>query len=285
MAKNNFTLAPWQKMFYNANGYLVIDDVFSKEECEQAVATFEKYVLSDYRGIMNMERGAVEYREYAKTQGGVDGTLRIDVEDKDAEFVWEKLLRHQKIVTTLDTLQGAEAVQLQSMFLFKRAGTRYANQAWWPHQDAAYPMADYGMYITGNICFTAQDPSNGGMYIYPGSHREPILPYESMKSFHEKEGENPGHRVRVPEKYAKIDLCFNQGCVLFLHGNVIHGSYANDSPDRSREMLLIPYGTKEISHGKNFKIGRTGQRYEHSLRRPWREVFGTTEHLYSIMKG
>lgn len=274
MAKNNFSLTHEQINLYNMNGYLVLDDVFSKEECEQAVATFEKYALPDYRGIMNMERGVVRYREYARTQGGVDGTLHVDVEDKDAEFVWEKLLRNQKIVITLDTLQGAEAVQLQSMFLFKKAGTRYANQAWWPHQDAAYPQADYGMYITGNICFTDQDPSNGGMYIYPGSHREPLLPYEPMKSFHEKEGENPGHRVKVPEKYQKIDLYFKQGSVLFLQGNVIHGSYPNTSSDRSRSMLLIPYGTKGISKGKTFLSGKTGGRREHSLRKTWKENFG-----------
>lgn len=273
MTGSNFSLTSEQVRFYDTNGYLVVFNVFSKKECESAVSVFEKYALEDFRGIMNIERGVVEYHEYRKTVGGIDASLRIGVDDSDAEYVWESLLRHPKIVTTLDALQLAETVQLQSMFLFKRCGTRYAKQAWWPHQDAAYPAADYGMYITGNICFTDQNPANGGMYIYQGSHREPILSYESMRSFHEKEGENPGHRVKVPERYGKVDLYMGRGSVLFLHGNVIHGSYGNDTIDRSREMLLIPYGTKGISKGKNFKIGRVGQRFEHSLRKPWKEIF------------
>lgn len=273
MAKNNFALTPKQIESYNTNGYLAVENVFNKEECEQTVALFEKYALPDFRGIMNIERRQIEYREYAKTVGSVNITARIEVEDADAEYVWENLIRSPIIVTTLDTLQNAETVQLQSMFLFKRAGTRYADQAWWPHQDGAYPQADYGMYITGNICFTDHDPSNGGIYIYPGSHKEPLLQYEPMKSFHEKEGESPGHRVKISKEYEKVDLYLPQGSVLFLQGNVVHGSYSNVSPNRSRPMLLIPYGTKGISKGKNFISGRTGMRQEHSLRKSWKENF------------
>ncbi len=241
---------------YRESGFTVVENIFSSDECEAIVKVYEKYAKDDFRGIMNLDRGYVEYGEEYR-----------GVFFEESELV-KNALRHSQIVVILDALQGAETVLLQSMLLFKRAGTPYAKQAWNPHQDNAYPQADYGMYITGNICFSDQDPENGGMYIYPGSHREPILPNIKVKSFNESPGTNPGHCVEVPEQYKdkKTDLIMKRGSVLFLHGNVIHGSYPNNSLTRSRPMLLIPYGTKGISEGKNFISGNVAQRKEMPLR-------------------
>lgn len=251
--------------FYHTNGFLVINDMFSLDECDDIVSIFEKYAKPDYRGIMNIDRGYIEYQEY--TPDGQQEIERIEVNSADSSAAWQ-VMRRASIVTILEMLQRTEVVALQSMFLFKRAKTRYANQAWNPHQDNAYPLADYGMYLTDNIALTDQDPGNGGMYIYPTSHQEPVLPNEKVRSFHEGPNENPGHRVQVPEKYLalKMDLCMKKGSVLFLHGNVIHGSYANTSPTRDRPMFSIPYGTKGITQGKTFLAGRVGRRQEMSLR-------------------
>jgi len=267
--------------FYDDNGYMVVENMLSPDMCEEAVSIYKKYALPDYRGIMNLERGIIEYRDYAVTKGGVSITAVMKVEDKDAEFIWD-IIRHPSIVAALEALQEATVINLQSMFLFKEANTPYAAQAWNPHQDGAYPRAQYGMYITGNLCFTDQDKENGCMYIYPGSHREPILLNEPVQSFHEKLGSQPGHRVKVPEKYLakKTDLIMAQGSVLFLHANVIHGSYPNVSPTRSRYMLLVPYGTKGIASNPGFISGRTGRREEHSLRKTWRELFYENSNIY-----
>ncbi len=150
------------------------------------------------------------------------------------------------------------------MFLFKKS---HSPQAWNPHQDNAYPRAPYGMYLTGNIPFANQDLENGCMYIYPGSHQEGLLEAEYFKSFHEQPGKNPGHDVSksLPTEYEKVDLPLKKGSLLILHGNVVHGSYPNNS-DRDRPMFLIPYGTKGISQQSNFIPGKTGDRKEISLR-------------------
>lgn len=250
--------------FYHTNGFLVVEDMFSSDECDDIVAIFEKYAKPDYRGVMNIDRGYIEYQEYTSEGQKIE---RIEVNPADSFAAWQ-VMRRASIVTILEMLQRTEVVALQSMFLFKRAQTRYANQAWNPHQDNAYPLADYGMYLTDNIALTDQDPENGGMYIYPTSHQELVLPNEKVRSFHEGLDENPGHRVQVPEKYLdlKMDLYMKKGSVLFLHGNVIHGSYANNSMNRDRPMFSIPYGTKGITQGKNFLAGRVGQRKEMSLR-------------------
>lgn len=263
MPTNTFSFGDEQVKFYDENGYVVVDNVISPEECDRALAVYEKYAKPDHRGIMNMDRGRIEYRE---TGDGEEQVEEVAVDTADAKTIWD-MMAHPRIVSMLEALQHSEVVALQSMLLFKRAGSPYATQAWNPHQDNAYPQAPWGMYITGNIPFADQDSENGGMYIFPGSHREPILPNVKVSSFHEKAGESPGHKVEVPAKYLakKTDLYMKKGSVLFLHGNVIHGSYPNNS-SRSRPMLLIPYGTKGITSAPGFLAGRTGKRMEMPLK-------------------
>jgi len=255
-------VTPNQLSFYRANGYLVVADVISPEDCDRAHAAYERYAKPDFRGVMNMDRGYVEYvldehTEFEDARGcevRYKTTERITVDPGDAKLV-RQMMKHRTVVDVLKTLQGAPVWGLQTMFLFKRGGTDYGPQAWNPHQDGAYVGENSRHYITGNIPFEDQDPGNGCMFIFPGSHREPILPSEKVQSFHEKAGQRPGHKVEVPGEYPRVNLLLKKGSVLFLHGHVIHGSYPNNSR-RPRPMLLIPYITK----GYSFISGETARR-------------------------
>ena len=235
MREKESILSKDQKVFYRQNGYLVIDDILSSKECDAALKIFEEHADKDYSAIMNLDRKVPEIRN---------------------------IMKNSKIVKILETLQDAEVVGLQTMFLFKQVGSPYAEQAWNPHQDNAYPLSRWGAYVTANIPFEDQDQENGCIVIYPGSHVEDVLPNEQVKSFQEAPGSRPGHCVQVPPEYKKVDLILKKGSVLILHGNVIHESYPNTSKDRSRPMLLIPYITK----GESFIPGKTAQRMEIPLR-------------------
>ena len=239
--RDSFLLTREDVLFYRRMGYLVVDHVLNNNQCDRVNEIFEKHARdnndTEFKGIMNLDREDHRIRD---------------------------LVCYHKIVLVLDALQDAEVVGLQSMFLFKKG---HSPQAWNPHQDNAYPRAPYGMYLTGNIPFSDQDVANGCMYIYPESHNEDLLEAEYFKSFHESPGKNPGHDVSksLSSKYAKVDLPLKKGSLLILHGNVVHGSYPNNS-DRDRPMFLIHYGTKGISQHPNFIPGRTGKREEFSLR-------------------
>lgn len=220
---------------YDDDGYLVVDGVFTEAQCAAALALFEPHAPPDFGGIMNLDRTVQAVRD---------------------------ICADPAVVGMLEQLQRAEVSLLQSMFLFKRAGSPYAAQAWSPHQDNAYPQAEVGAYLTANIAYTDQDVENGCMFIYPGSHREGLLPFRPAKSFHEEFGARPGHVVEVPSGYHPVDLPLKRGSVVFLHGCVIHGSHPNTSVSRSRPMLLIPY----ITAGKSFIPGKVAQRKEIAVR-------------------
>ncbi len=234
MAHEDFRLTSEQVQFYKDNGYLIAEGVFSHDECDKLLKIYMDRADEKFSGIMNLDREVKEVKDFVSDP---------------------------RMVIILEQLQGGEVSLLQTMFLFKQVNSPYESQAWNPHQDNAYPQARWGAYITGNVPLVDQDPENGGMYIYPGSHREEVLPNVKVKSFHEAPGTQPGHCVEVPGKYTKVDLRMKKGAVLMLHGNVIHGSYPNNSKTRSRPMLLIPY----LSRGEQFIPGVTAQRKEFPL--------------------
>lgn len=219
------------KFRYDLDGFVVVKNLFADYELDPVLEIFRKRADEKFSGIMNLDREVKEV----------------------FEMVTDKRMKE-----ILETLQSAPVSLLQTMFLFKEVGSPYAAQAWSPHQDNAYPMARIEAYLTGNICFSDQDPNNGGMYIYPGSHEEGLLPFRAAESFHETPGTSPGNVVRVPTAYERIDLRMKKGDVLFLHGCVIHGSYPNASKIRSRPMLLIPY----ITAGESFIPGEKAKRKE-----------------------
>ncbi|MDO8495037.1 MAG: phytanoyl-CoA dioxygenase family protein [bacterium] len=254
-------LNPEQVKFYDDNGFLIVENVLADDECDKAVEIFDLHRIKikdeEYKGIMNLDRVDFWSHVYGPNERWVH------------RYVKQMLIKHPAVVTGLEILQRRDVgcvVNVQSMFLFKKAGSPYAKQAWNPHQDNAYPRAKQGAYITANLVFSDQDPENGCMFIYPGSHMEALLKAEFVKSFQEKPGKNPGHDVTksLPKKYRnkRIDLPMKKGSVLFLHSHCVHGSYPNNSLNRDRPMLLIPY----LTNGYKFIAGKTGQRKELPIR-------------------
>ena len=69
-------------------------------------------------------------------------------------------------------------------------------------------------------------------------------------------GSDESSIVQMPEGYEKVDVNFRKGDLLVLHGNCIHGSYANVSKKRSRPLFSCSYITK----GEEFIPGRTARR-------------------------
>ena len=220
-----------QVEFYNINGYLILEKLLPEDECERVLTICEEFADEKYSAILNLDRTEIEIRE---------------------------LLRRKDFVSRLEQLQETEVVGLMTQILFKKAGTPYASQSWNAHQDNAYPQAEYGAYITLNVFLEDADAGNGGMFIYPASHKEGLLPFEPTKSYREGLGANPGNVVVPPDKYERVELNFKKGDVLVLHGCVIHGSCSNESVDRSRPLCQLVY----IKRGKDFIPGKNANRKE-----------------------
>ena len=209
--------------FYRENGFLTFP-CFEEGECDSLLTVLKAFTGSDFAPVMNV--------------------------DRSVPWVSNNFVKHPFIVSALEQLQGKEVCALMSQVIFKKSGTRYAEQAWNPHQDNSYPKARPGTYITINIFLEDADKENGCLYIYPGSQKEGLMPFEPKLSYREKSGDNPGNVVVVPEKYKKVDLVVRKGDILIMCGETIHGSYANKST-RDRPLFSISY----VNFGEPFWPG------------------------------
>lgn len=200
--------------YYAVNGYLVVDDILTSDECDLLVELAETRAEENFPAVYNLDRTIPNFTA---------------------------LVARPDIVDMLETLQGRKMVAVMSQFLFKKVGSGYAGQAWNPHQDNVYPKCPPGDYITTNIFLAASDRENGGMVMYPGSHREGLFPATPTVSHREKIGSRPGNRVEVPKRFKPIDLETKKGSCLFLAGEVLHESYPNVSKTRSRPLYQVTY--------------------------------------------
>jgi phytanoyl-CoA hydroxylase len=215
--------------FYEDTGYLLVKSVFSPDECLEILDIYAAR-SKEFTGkeTMNLDRQVPQVRDF---------------------------IRNGRIADIAESLHRFSPMDyLMVHAIWKRPGTPFAKHAWNPHQDAKYNghAPEMGALIT--IAIEDSDPGNGGMYIYPGSHKLPLLYHEPNESY-DPNNSTPGDKCLIPDEFKdkRLDLAMKQGDVYVQHGHLIHGSYSNDS-DRSRMQLgivVIVRGEKYNTGGRN----------------------------------
>ena len=246
------------KQNFEKNGYLIIKNFYSKKKCNVFLKKITKYANNDFAPIMNPDR-----EEFLISQT-VNKILNFKYLGEKANFLngikkecafFRSLMLNKKILNILNKIKNKKISALMSQMIFKEKKTKYAKQSWLPHQDNSYSKNKNGHYITINIFMNKSIKKNGTLYIYEKSHKYGIFKYRKNISYREKNSK-PGNYVLV-NKFKKIDLNFDKGDMLILHGNLIHGSYPNNS-NFSRPLYSVSYMVK----GEKFISGRNAQRKE-----------------------
>ena len=250
----DYELKKKQIDFYNENGYLIIENLYSNEFTIRYLSAIRRHANKDFAAIMNPDRYDTLYQLDERPKS--DLTISEIKETSQLSF---KIFKNKTIIKILRQLQNKDVVGLSSQMLFKEANSAYCKQSWAPHQDNRYLNNKNGKYITVNWLLRKSSPENGGLYVYPGTHRLPILPAPDKKSFRENVDDNPGRKCEVPDEFIhkKVDLYTKSSSVLFLNGNLIHGSYPNHS-NNSRPFFTTCYITK----GEKYNVGKSSKRIE-----------------------
>ena len=247
--------------FYKEYGYLIISDVLTSDEVEDYKAVIRKCANKDFAAIMNPDRLdflIAQCHELIDVDWNLLEKLKFLSDCQEAVNYTTDLMKNHNAVYILETLQDEEVVGLMSQMLFKEANSKYASQAWNPHQDNTYPRNENGKYITTNFFLEDADIENGTLYVYPGSHKGGLYEADMTRSYRESSNKNPGNTIDdgVLDKFEKVTVNFKKGDMIVLHGNLIHGSYPNLSTDRNRPLLSCSY----ISSGEDFISGKNAQR-------------------------
>ncbi len=245
--------------YFNENGYVIIKNFFNKKNCNKFKKIISNYANDGFAPIMNPDRSEylisqITHKIEKINQIGEKANF-VDNIKKDTEY-FRSIMKNKKIIKLLSKLKKNKKIfPLMSQMIFKKANTVYSKQSWQPHQDNSYAKNKNGHYITINIFMDKSNLDNGTMYVWKKSHKHGIFNYQRKVSYREKDSK-PGNVSVSNKKFEVENLFFEKGDMLILHGNLVHGSYPNNSKKKSRSLYSVSY----IPEKEKFISGKNAQR-------------------------
>jgi len=181
------------------------------------------------------------------------GDFRTVLQPHRREDAFLQALRHAGVTRILRLILGAEIAGIQTQFFYCQPGT----PGFQPHQDNRYVNAPRGTFASAWVALTDVSPQNGGLILYPGSHKEPLLDVEEVAFEETPLQDANAMRLRcvIPVKYKPLDLYLKKGTAAFFDGHTVHASHPNTS-NGPRYALLMTY----VRRGVSFTPGKYAQR-------------------------
>jgi len=157
----------------------------------------------------------------------------------------EKVFGHPRAIEYMELLLGTEIQGVQTWAYFKPPGELGRDA----HQDGFYSQAGWNKIANISISLDDSDESNGGLWVYEGSHFLPLLDLEIDE---ERVKSNPGHcrnergkASKMPEghNFPKVYATLKKGQAMLIHSHVVHGSDTN-AGNTFRHSILSGYMQK-----------------------------------------
>jgi ectoine hydroxylase len=230
-------LSQQQINYYHENGYLVIDNLFSRSEIDslnEETATFSQ--------LKNLPNIILEN----------SGEVRSVFAPHKLSEKYEELYRNSDLVTFAEQLIGNEIY----LYQFKLNNKRAFIGDWWEwHQDFPYWHLDDGVKLPQmtSAMILMQDTTTlqGPLTFIPKSHKNGIVdfePKENMNSADLKHSLTADLKYTIKKKmieelinkYGFYEATGKAGCCIFFHPNLFHASNANISP-YERNTAIITY--------------------------------------------
>lgn len=228
MAVTGNPLSEQQLADYARDGFLIVRSLLTSEEVNEIREHFDAIGASakPIEGYWNPDLSEEGMKDPLKRYP------RVMMPHRWEEFS-KRYLLDARIHDVLTALFGEEPVAAQTMFYFKPPGAK--GQAL--HQDNFYLHVRPATSLAAWIAIDPSTPDNGGLYVVPGTGREPIQcpkladPTQSFTT----------HLVGLPEGKKAEPVVMQPGDCLFFNGSVIHGSPPNRSKKQWRRSFICHY--------------------------------------------
>lgn len=214
---------------YHELGFHIEENIYTHEECDRLISashTLENAINKTFKPQMMPHRV---------------NPLYLDA------------MRKPVLKNIMSQLVGGKAVGLQTELFFCKPGTRGFSL----HQDNFFVQAPLNVFASSWIALTDTYLEKGGLIVYPGSHKEGLLPVRKLH-LEKDSAQDPNannEETVVPPQYKAITATVPKGAALFIHGHVVHGSHPNQT-NEWRYVLLNTY----IREGEPFRAGNYAQR-------------------------
>ncbi len=224
---------------YRAEGYAVLRGVFGADEIATLAAAFDRQWQQGMAHGASFRHGNLLYR--LGKDAALGKVVRLVQWPSYADPALEGARRDPRWLPLLEPLIGRDIKQIINQLHWKPPGAAGAEFAF--HQDARFrrPRAAFRnlatAYVQTGLAIDAHRAANGGMRVYPGSHRlgekdlagkAPVLDQAMADKRLTAAGLDPKKLV---------DLDLDPGDVAFWSVYTIHGSGPNATPGDRRFYL------------------------------------------------
>lgn len=230
--------------FYEANGYLVVENVLSVDDVTELRRVTDAFVdnarrVTEHNGVYDLE----------DSHSPAEPRVRRIKTPHALHEAYARMVAHPNILAVLQKLWGPSIRFDVSKLNLKAAG--YGAPVEW-HQDwAFYPHTNDDLAAVG-IMIDDVDETNGPLMVIPGSHKGPILDHHTDGFFC---GAINPHRGEVDLSKA-VKLVGPAGSITVHHARAIHGSATNTS-GKPRRLLLHQYRAADawplLANDQNWK--------------------------------
>lgn len=220
----DFRAAPEMALaHFNDHGFVLLRDIWTERELDAA-----------------LEAGAT-------LPTALDGTWDVCMNPHQHAPMFRALMHKPDLLRVLDRCAEGTVDCLQSQYMHGAPGY----EGFGLHQDNHYIQTEPSAFVTAWSALERCDAENGGMVIFPGSHREPILPMG------ERPENSPDRRditierrnvQGIPDRYPRLELALERGDTMVFHGHLVHGSTRNRTAARFRRSFLFTYVRQGVSY-------------------------------------
>ena len=231
-----------QKLFFETEGYLVVENLIAREEVQ--------YYSALYNSFLDNSIDASKFRyDLSGSDAKQEKITQIMVPSKLVPDLLQKPI-HQKSLQIAKELMGDD-IELDFDMMINKAPHTNAPTPW--HQDAAYwiNMPDK----RAASCWIAIDHAykeNGCMWYTPKSHLSPILP-------HEQTG-NKGALKCAGSEEGSVWVELKPGSCVFHQGGTLHYSRGNTTSDNRRALITNFRPKAMIELERQQGVDHTGER-------------------------
>ncbi|XP_012523356.1 probable alpha-ketoglutarate-dependent hypophosphite dioxygenase [Monomorium pharaonis] len=232
-------LTPEQKQFWQDNGYIKLSNVFSLKEINEISDAYtelfeRKYRIHQSEGLEARWSG----EEMKKLAGDVgDYTVRSIHNLQMHNAVFTRTIMHPNLLDALEDVMDTTDILLHHTKAHVKPPEKGA--PYLMHQDYHYfPFKKHSMMAVF-LHLDDTTPENGGLAVYPGSHK--LGPLEDHAPKEAADGKGEQFHWVDPKKYPlskAVPISAKKGEVIIFSYLLLHGSYLNLS-DRNRRMFLI----------------------------------------------
>ena len=214
--------------FYNENGYLGVEKVFSDAEVAELRRVTDEFVdksreVTEHTAVFDLEPGHTPEHPMLR---------RIKDPIKHHE-VYDRALRHPKVLAIVSQLIGPHLRTNGNKLNLKYS--EFGSPVEW-HQDwSFYPQTNDDLLAVG-VCIDPMTMENGALMVIPVSHKGPVLDHH-----HKERGIFVGAVTdEAFDPSNAVPILLDAGGISIHHVRTLHGSAPNTSP-RPRRLLLYQY--------------------------------------------